>query len=188
MQTNRKVLFIIEVALFSAIAVVLDLFSFSAWGQGGSISLQMVPIFLMSFRWDWRGGLTTGLIFGLLQLVMGAYIIHPFQALLDYPLAFIAVGCSAITANFVRKSVEQKNKTKTVLYITLGCLVGSFLRLIFHNLSAMIYFGASAPAGQPVWLYATIYNVSYIFPSFVLSVLLILLLIQTRMQIIYYKK
>lgn len=184
MQTNRKVLFIIEVALFSAIAVVLDLFSFSAWGQGGSISLQMVPIFMMSFRWGWKGGLTTGLIFGLLQLIMGAYIIHPFQAVLDYPLAFTVVGCSAITTIHIKKSVEQKNRAKTVLYVTLGCLVGSFLRLVFHNLSAMIYFGASAPADQPVWLYATIYNSSYIFPSFVLSVLLI----QTRMQMIYVKK
>ncbi|MGX7197975.1 energy-coupled thiamine transporter ThiT [Enterococcus olivae] len=187
MQTNRKVLFMIEMALFSAIAVVLDLFSFSAWGQGGSISLQMVPIFMMSFRWGWKGGVATGWVFGLLQLIMGAYIIHPFQALLDYPLAFTAVGCSALTANLIRKAVEQKSQTKAVVYITLGCLTGSFLRLVFHNLSAMIYFGASAPADQPVWLYATIYNVSYILPSFILSVLLLLILVQARNSIFYKK-
>ena len=184
MQTNRKVLFIIEVALFSAIAVILDFFSFNAWGQGGSISLQMVPIFIMSFRWGWRGGLSTGLIFGLLQLVMGAYIIHPFQALLDYPLAFTAVGCAAITTQPIKRSLANNHKTKMILFMLLGCFIGSFARLISHNLSAMIYFGASAPANQPVWLYATIYNVSYILPSFVLSALVLILLIQTRTQII----
>ncbi|AYW48603.1 hypothetical protein C7K38_09620 [Tetragenococcus osmophilus] len=51
MQSRGKVLFLVEVALFVALGVILDLFSFRAWLQGGSISLQMVPIFIMSYRW-----------------------------------------------------------------------------------------------------------------------------------------
>ncbi|MEY8764248.1 MULTISPECIES: energy-coupled thiamine transporter ThiT [Clostridium] len=186
MRSKSKVLFIVEVALFSALASILDLFSFKAWGQGGSISLQMVPIFIMSFRWGWRGGLSTGLVFGLLQLITG-YVINPIQGLLDYPIAFTLVGLSAITAKSVYKSAKQKNKFRMFSFITLGCFVGSFARLIIHIISAMIYFGAGAPKNQAVWVYAIIYNTSYVFPSFVFSVILISILVQAREEIIFYR-
>lgn len=183
MRSKSKVLFMVEVALFSAIATVLDLFSFSAWGQGGSISLQMLPIFIMCFRWGWKGGYSTGLVFGLLQMLTG-YIVNPIQGILDYPVAFTLVGLSAITAKYVHQSLRKNSKLKSFLYITMGCFIGSCARLIVHILSAMIFFSAFAPENQSVWLYSVVYNASYVMPSCAVNVVVLLLLIQVRTDII----
>lgn len=187
MQTNHRVLFIVEVAVFAAISVILDFFSFSAWGQGGSISFQMIPTFIMSFRWGYRGGLITGFIFGLLQLVLGAYIIHPIQGLLDYPVAFTVVGFSALFWHQIKKSVELKKTKYLNFYIVVACLLGSLLRLAVHIISAVIFFGASVPSDQSVLLYASIYNASYVLPSFLISSVVILMLVKINRHIIFYK-
>lgn len=188
MQSRGKVLFLLEVALFVALGVILDLFSFRAWLQGSSISLQMVPIFIMSYRWGWRGGLTTGFVYGLVQLVTGAYIIHPIQALIDYVLSFVLVGLCAITANVVLKSIKQNNQLKASCYVVIGCLIGSLGRFIMHNVAAIIFFASFAPPNQPVWLYATIYNASYVFPSFIVSSVIMVLLVQMRPKLIFFHK
>ncbi|WP_446898578.1 energy-coupled thiamine transporter ThiT [Clostridium sp. LBM24168] len=106
------------------------------------------------------------------------------QGLLDYPIAFTLVGLSAITSKSVHKFAKQNKKFKTLSFITLGCFIGSFARLIIHILSAMIYFGTEAPANQAIWVYAVIYNASYVLPSFVLSVAVIFVLVQARKEII----
>lgn len=184
MQTNQRVLFIVEVAFFVAISMILDVFSFSAWGQGGSISFQMIPTFIMSFRWGIRGGLLTGLVFGLLQLVMGGYVIHPIQGLLDYPIAFTMVGFSAIFSYQIKKAVQLKKGKQINFLIVIACLIGSLLRLSIHILSAAIFFGANVPENQPVWLYSTIYNASYVLPSFVLSAIVILIIVKVNSRFI----
>lgn len=79
-----------------AIGLVLDQISFKVWAQGGSVSLVMVPIVLMAFRWGLTAGLTTGLLVGVIQTMFGAYIVHWLQGLLDYGVAFTVVGLATI--------------------------------------------------------------------------------------------
>lgn len=81
---------------FFAIGLVLDQISFKVWAQGGSVSLVMVPIVLMAFRWGLTAGLTTGLLVGVIQTMFGAYIVHWLQGLLDYGVAFTVVGLATI--------------------------------------------------------------------------------------------
>lgn len=184
MQSSSRILFFMEIAIFAALSLVLDLFSFRAWAQGGSISLQMIPIFLMSFRWGWKGGVTTGLIVGLLQLVTGPYIIHPIQGLLDYPVAFTLVGSAAITSRLVNKAVYEKNNIKFIGFLFIGALIGSINRLVVHFLSAIIFFGSVVPSGQSIWIYSLIYNSSYVIPSFIVSIIIIIILFSAQPKII----
>ncbi|WP_338368251.1 energy-coupled thiamine transporter ThiT, partial [Enterococcus faecium] len=93
MMEKKRTLFLVEAAAFTALAYLLDLvsaFIFSRiWPQGGSVSIAMVPIFLMAFRWGLKGGLTTGFLLGLLQLVIGMpQLYHPVQGIIDYLVAF----------------------------------------------------------------------------------------------------
>ena len=63
--------------------------------QGGSFGLEMLPILFIAVRRGVLPGIVAGALFGLLQLtgIAGTpYIYHPLQALLDYPLAFGALG------------------------------------------------------------------------------------------------
>jgi hypothetical protein len=46
--------------MFAALAYLLDFVAFKVWAQGGSVSLSMLPVFLIAYRWGLKGGLLTG--------------------------------------------------------------------------------------------------------------------------------
>lgn len=160
---------LVEIAVFAAIGFVLDQFSFSLWPQGGSISFVMLPILLMACRWGLAGGITTGLLIGLLQMIINPYIVHWLQALLDYIFAFSLVGFAAVVRKPLLHAAEQINKKKISLYVVIGIIVGGMLRFICHTLSGAVFFGEYAPEGQNVWAYTIIYNGSYMIPAIILT-------------------
>ncbi|MBS8262905.1 energy-coupled thiamine transporter ThiT [Mesobacillus boroniphilus] len=179
---QKQTLFLVEIAVFSALAYLLDLFSgflFSRiWPQGGSVSIAMVPVFLMAFRWGLKGGILTGFIFGLLQFILGmSQIYHPVQGVLDYLIAFAVLGMAGFFAAQVKAAMQGGNRRKWIGYVVAGVFIGSVLRFIAHFLSGWIFFGSYAPEGQPAWLYSVIYNGTYMLPSMILSAILVTLVI-----------
>lgn len=178
---QKKTLFLVEVAIFSALAYLLDLFSgflFSRiWPQGGSVSIAMVPVFIMAFRWGVKGGLLTGFLFGLLQFILGmSQIYHPVQGVLDYIIAFSLLGVAGVFAGQIKESLQSGSKKKWIALVIAGTFVGSVLRFIAHFISGWVFFGSYAPPGQPVALYSFIYNGTYMLPSMILSAILVILI------------
>ncbi|WP_283152246.1 energy-coupled thiamine transporter ThiT [Guptibacillus hwajinpoensis] len=172
MKKDNRLLLLVEIALMAAVGVILDLLSLRLWPNGGSVSLAMVPIFLIAYRRGLGAGLTTGLLVGLLQpLIVPPFYVHPIQFLLDYPIAFMVVGMAGI---FSVKVDEAKRKRITM--IILGCLTGSLLRLVSHFISGVIWFGEMAPEGTPVALYSFLYNASYLLPTAAVSIVVLALL------------
>ncbi|WP_312472369.1 energy-coupled thiamine transporter ThiT [Neobacillus sp.] len=184
---NRKksnTLFITEVAVFTALAYLLDLLSgflmTKFWPQGGSISIAMVPIFLMAYRWGIKGGLLTGFLLGLLQFILGfAQIYTIVQGIIDYFIAFSVVGLAGIFAGQIQKSLAEGKKGKWMIYAIFGAFFGSLLRYLCHVVSGIVFFGNYAPKGQPVTIYSLIYNGTYMLPSFVISAIVIILVISS---------
>ncbi|BAC13327.1 hypothetical conserved protein [Oceanobacillus iheyensis HTE831] len=170
-MTTKKTLFLVEVAVFTALALLLDLIplQIKIWPQGGSIDFAMIPIFIVAFRWGLKGGLISGFLWGMLQIAIGtAYVLVPLQGFIDYAIAFTGIGLAGVVAKSVQKNVRE-NKVKSYLsLITLGVFIGSFARFIAHYIAGIVFF-ESAVEGQPVWLYSLLYNGSYMLPSFVLS-------------------
>lgn len=177
---QNKTLFLVEIAIFTALGYVLHLasdFIFSRiWPQGGSISIEMVPIFLMAFRWGLKGGLLTGLLLGVLQGILGGYIIHPVQGLMDYPVAYAVVGLAGIFASKVKDAVTGHHRGKWMLYVALGILIGSFLRFVSHVISGIVFF-SQGEAAVPALKISLIYNGTYMLPSFILSAIVVILVI-----------
>lgn len=170
-MSSKKILFLVEVSIFTALALLLDILplSFKIWGQGGSVSFAMIPVFILAFRWGLKGGLLSGFLWGILQIATGnAFILTPLQGFIDYALAFTVIGFAGIFASQIQHAVKD-GKTKVYLtYITAGVLLGSILRFIAHFTAGVVFF-ESAIEGQTVWVYSLLYNVSYMFPSFLLS-------------------
>ncbi|MBS9337271.1 energy-coupled thiamine transporter ThiT [Fructobacillus parabroussonetiae] len=173
---SQNLRFITEVALFTALSVVLSFWSLRLWGEGGSISFQMVPTMIIAYRYGYKGGLTVGFLFGMIKLILGAYILTPVQAFMDYPLAFTVVGFTALTVPMVKKAFTAKKLGLAGLWLTIGVFIGSFLRFLAHLLSAVIFFGQYAPKGESVWLYSIFYNGSYMLPSFIASAVVLLII------------
>ena len=177
---NNRLLFMVEIAVFSALALIFDLLanvvSFSLWPQGGSVSISMVPVFLMAYRWGVKGGITTGLLLGLLQIISGtAYIMHPIQGLLDYIVAYTVVGFAGIVCRYAKENKAKRNM-KTSGVVLLGILLGSTLRFFAHFVAGIVFFGSGAAQGQSAVLFSLFYNLSYMLPSVIVSGIVMLLL------------
>lgn len=180
MKGKKLILFIAEVAIFTALALALDfvcgLYLSFAWLQGGSISIAMVPIFIMCYRWGPKGGFLTALLTGTIQIFWG-HIYHPVQVILDYPLAYAACGVASLFFN------QVKNNKGFIrhLYICLGILIGCAFRLSFATLSGCLFFET------PFWA-SVIYNGTYLLPSMVLCMIITCLIVQSLNKLLYEKK
>jgi thiamine transporter len=178
-SSSKRTLFLIEVAIFTALALVLDIapfLSFKVWAQGGSISLAMIPIFIVAFRWGIKGGLLSGFLWGVLQIAVGqAWIMHWLQGAIDYLVAFTVLGFAGLFANKIKQAMKDENRKAYFSYILLGVIVGSTLRFIAHFIAGIVFF-ESAIDGMNVWMYSLLYNISYIVPSIVICTAAVYLL------------
>ncbi|MEI3614952.1 energy-coupled thiamine transporter ThiT [Pseudogracilibacillus sp. SO30301A] len=176
MSSNRT-LFFIEVAILTALALLLDIIpflKFKLWPAGGSISLAMIPVFILAFRWGIKGGILSGFLWGILQIAVGdAYILNFWQGLIEYGLAFTVLGFAGIFAKSVQQAVKQQNKKELFKFIIAGILVGGSLRFLAHFFAGFIFFADSVPEGQPAWLYSFIYNCSYMIPAMIICIIII---------------
>ncbi|MEC1634792.1 energy-coupled thiamine transporter ThiT [Bacillus mojavensis] len=191
MAQPRQLVRLIEIAIMTAAAVILDIVSgmFLRMPQGGSVSIMMIPIFLISFRWGVKAGLTTGLLTGLVQVAIGnLFLQHPVQLLLDYIAAFAAVGISGFFASAVRKSALSKAKGKLIVSVICAVFIGSFLRYAAHVISGAVFFGSFAPKGTPVWIYSLTYNATYMIPSSIICAIVLCLLFMTAPRLLKTEK
>ncbi|MER1986764.1 MAG: energy-coupled thiamine transporter ThiT [Solibacillus sp.] len=172
---KKRLLMLVEIAIFASIGLVLDQISFKLWAQGGSISLVMVPIILMAIRWGLTAGLTTGLLIGVMQMMFGAFIVHWLQAMLDYGLAFTVVGLAAIVRGPLLRATKILQKTTMAIYIVIGTLLGGALRFICHLLAGVVFFKEYA-GNDNVWAYSIIYNGSFMLPATILTAVITVLL------------
>ena len=151
-------------ALLTALSIALSYVTLFRLPQGGSITLlSMLPVMLAGYLYGTKDGLVVGIAVGLVNLIMGPYVIHPAQMLLDYPLSFGAMALGAPLRN-----------TGGKFSLPLVILVGSICRWICHVLSGVIFFGAYAPEGMNVWIYSMTYN-SFLFVEAFITIVLVMI-------------
>ena len=151
-----------EIGIAIALAAVLGQLRLFVMPQGGSVSLELLPIIFVAVRRGVVPGLTAGLLYGLVQLLLpGAFVYHPIQAALDYPLAFAALALAGLVVVHGWRG------------LALAVALAVAARLVFHALSGLIFFAEYAPAWESPWLYAITYNLLYLVPEGVLTVLLL---------------
>lgn len=163
---NPRVLTMVETALCVALAVVLARIVLFEAPQGGSVSLEMLPIMVLALRRGARAGVIGGILLGVALLIFKPITVHWAQVVLDYPLAFGVLGVTAIGARSWRAAVASGRMAKAVwTTIVPACLLGGLARFVPHFASGVIFFGQYAPKGQPVMLYSLIYNGAYLLPA-----------------------
>ena len=152
-----------EVSVLVALSLVLNFIKVYQLPQGGSITLaSMVPVLLISFRRGPKVGVFSGVVFGMAQMLLDGWFYSPVGMILDYPLAFGALGLAGIFR-------------KTPL---IGVVVSLATRFLSHFISGVVFFGMYAPEGMSPLIYSAVYNGSYMLPEMVISGIFIYLLIQ----------
>ena len=148
-----------------ALSFALSYIKMFSMPQGGSITLaSLLPVMLFAFVYGPKKGIFVGFIYGALQAMQDPYLIHPAQFLLDYPVAFAAVGLAGVF-----NKVTKLDKLPQVKF-ALGAIVAGAFRFISHVFSGVFAFGAYAvDAGEELWAYSTAYN-SFVFIDIVIVI------------------
>ena len=163
-------------AMLISLSFVLSFIKVKIAPQGGSVTLMsMLPVLLACYFGGFSLGLFIGFVFALLQFISSPWVLTIETFLLDYVLAYssIALACT------FKKCV--KNQTTSLLS---GILLVYIVRIICHVLSGMIIFSFGIISeGFPVnnaFIYSLVYNVTYLVPDMILTLIGALYLSKTK--------
>jgi thiamine transporter len=166
MRSSKKkndVSVLVKSAILMGVAFVLNQVTLFRMPQGGSITaFSMFALFLVGYLFGPRQGILAGMAYGLLDLVINPYVIHPIQIFMDYPLAFGAIGIGAILR-------ETKQGMIT------GYLVGVLGRYLVTVVSGIIFWGMYAAEGFSAVSWSFFYNMTYMLPEAVATVAILLI-------------
>lgn len=104
-KRKKTILRLCESAIMIALATVLSMIKFANLPFGGSVTLcSMLPLVLIAYRYKWKWGVLTGVVYGLVQMVLGAnnlsYGTSALAVILiilfDYLVAFGAIGFAGV--------------------------------------------------------------------------------------------
>lgn len=149
-------------AIAMALALVTSMIKLFEMPLGGSVTLlSMLFIVLIGYWYGPKAGLMTGFAYGLLQFIIEPVFYTIPQLIVDYPLAFGALGLSGFFSN--RKHGLQ-----------LGYIAGILGRLVFAWLSGVIFFASYASSyNMSAPVYSLVYNGSYIFAEGIITLIII---------------
>ena len=171
MNTKNSILRLTESAVMLALATVLSNIVLLEMPMGGSITaLSMAPILIIAYRYGTRWGVFTGMVYGLMQMMLGMHNLKygtSFWAVLviilfDYLVAFSVLGFGGLFRKLCRSQAAG---------LALGTVLASILRYACHFISGWVVWGVWAPEGMPAWLYSLSYNAYYMVPETVLTVI-----------------
>lgn len=155
---------ICESAIMIALATILSLLKVVDLPYGGSITLaSMLPIVIIAYRHGTLWGLLTGLVHGVLQLLLGtstlSYVTGAASVIavivLDYIFAFALIGI----AGAFRRIKDQKSG------LLIAAISAGVLRYICHVIAgATVWAGLSIPTASAL-TYSIIYNATYMLPE-----------------------
>lgn len=150
-------------AMAVALATVTSMVKVFSFPTGGSITLlSMLFICLIGYLYGPAAGILTGVAYGVLQFLIEPYILTPIQVLVDYPLAFGALGLSGFFSNAKHGLIK-------------GYLLGVCGRYVFAVISGWIFFGEYAWDGWAALPYSLVYNAIYIFAEVVITVIILMI-------------
>lgn len=160
---------IVEAGIMLALSVILSRIKVYEAPMGGSVTAgSMIPIMLFSLRWGVGPGIVTGITFGILKIILGAWYYSPIQVILEYPIAFGFLGLAGIFTSL------GKSKTNYTHAIS-GTGLAVMGRFICHFTAGMIFFREYAGSRNP-WIYSLLYQVQYLLPEFIVSAAILSLL------------
>lgn len=149
-----------------ALAQVLGYIKLFSMPNGGSVTLNMLPIFLYCVRWGFSRGMLAAFALSILQLLMDGGMSFSWQSIFgDYLLAYTVLGFAGAFS-----------KCRGGYYW--GALAGGIARfLVAFIVGATVwaeympeeFFGMTMTSP---WIYSALYNGSYIGLSLVLCLVI----------------
>lgn len=166
MTKSKATRMLAEAGIMIALALVLGMLKPYEFPNGGSISLEMLPLFLFCVRWGFGRGLLACTAFGILQVfVQGAVAYGWVSIILDYIVAFMPLCLCGL----------GKGKPGGLFW---GSALGAFGRFLIHFISGITIYRILAPTEvlgttfDNPYLYSAVYNGSYIIVDLALCLVI----------------
>ena len=167
-------------SLAISLSFVLSCIRLFRMPTGGSVTPgSMLPLMLFSVSFGVGPGMLAGLVYGLLQYMQGGGWLNVWQFILDYLLAFAAIGLAGIA----------HNKKDAWLYLAIP--IAAVGRAVCAVLAGMMWV-AGAPMEDLVigsmqfnspLLYSIVYNGAYLVPDTLICLLLAFLIAKPLVKI-----
>lgn len=145
---------ITEMALLVAMAVLLDQrFTKISFGAGQSISLTMLPLFIIALRFPlFDSFIGIGIIYGFITMLTDGYGITTYP--LDYLLAYGSIAVAAFFQPLIFK--KYKAIIFNYIFVVLSVIPAIILRIWWSSVSSMVFwdytFGAAILYNAPTML------------------------------------
>ncbi len=173
-DTSNRTFQLVFSAVMVALATVLSVIPVVQLPFGGSVTLfSQVPIIAVSWILGVPWGLASGLVYGILQILVGgignfsyvqgmlAYIILVFA---DYLVPFTCLGFGGMFKRVIKNQYAAA---------TAGTVLVCVVRFISHFISGATIWTEYAPdtVWSAVFAYSATYNASYMVPETIISVI-----------------
>ena len=161
-----------------ALSSVLSLVKLFAMPQGGSVTAaSMLPILFVALAFGPAWGMGIGAVYGLLQFVIEPYSAHWASIFLDYPLAFGLLGLAGFFALPKATRLEERQILRRLggirwPMVIVAVFVGMFGRTISHVISGIVFYASYAGDQNPL-IYSLVYNLSYMVPEAVITLIIL---------------
>lgn len=140
-------------AVCVSMAYALSYVKFFSLPQGGSVTFaSMLPLCLYSYMFGTRRGTIACVVYGLLQFIQSPQFYQPMQVMLDYPIAFGAIGLAGIARSF------KFLKGNIFAEFSVGATIAIVLRYFAHVISGYFVFSSWAMEGYTAVSWAFVYN------------------------------
>ena len=159
---------IAEMGVLIAAALVLNFIRLFPAPTGGSVNLQMLPLFILAIRkGPIKAFIGCGVVFGLISCLTDGY------GLATYPFDYLlGIGSTAILGQFSKQILREETETynlKGEIFIFIGVTLATALRFVAGTISSMVLYDYD-------FVPAVLYNVGYVFISAGISLAIIMAL------------
>ena len=156
---------IAEDGMLIALALVLDFIKIPIGATGGSINLQMLPLFIIALRHGpLHGFIASGIVYGFVSCLVDMYPLtcYPF----DYIIGF---GGTAVIGVFNKVIVKNKTTYNVTgeLFLFLGGVLATMIRWFGSSISSVINYNVTFVEGLA-------FNIIYILPSGLICVAILM--------------
>lgn len=133
---HQRLLIQIEGAIIAAFAVALEYIPHTVGPSAIEVSFGIIPIVIYSLRRGAIPGMVSGLIWGLLDLILrglgNGSVLNVWQGLLEFTIAFMVVGLAGILQRPIQASIQNHTKVKTMTLLWMA----AFFLVLLQNTSA----------------------------------------------------
>ena len=156
-----------------ALSFALSYVKFVQMPMGGSVTLaSMLPLMFYAYMFGAKKGVFAGVIYGVLQFIQSPSVYQWMQILLDFPIAFSALGLAGIAKKF--KFLKGNMIAEIIVGTTIACL----FRYAAHVISGYFVFYEWSTMDNAL-LYSLAYN-STVLVDLAINVVVAVLILSSK--------